>query len=248
MKRFHTAVIPSLLVLSSFQLRGQVTEADSAKYFLQLVDIEQRLLDDVALGITANYETYLHPACFITAEDGTVQTKKELIAGLHPLPNGYSGSIKVTQPKTVFCGNTAVIRYVADEVENVFGNKLHTQYSTTNTWIRTDTSWEMIAGQTFEIPLLPPPISVPFTVLERYTGIYRLSDSVTCTVSVQNDTLYYQRVGRARTALFPETENTFFRTADARGRKIFVKNERGAMLMKERRNGQDVIWKRMDEN
>jgi hypothetical protein len=212
------------------------------------VEIEQRLMDDIAGGITTNYESYLHPACFITTEDGTVQTKKELVGVLHPLPKGYSGTIKVTQVKTVFHGNTAVIRYVADEVENVFGNTLHTQYSTTNTWIRTDTSWEMIAGQIFEIPLLPPAITLPPTVLGRYAGIYRLSDSVTCNVFVENDTLYYQRTGRARSALLPETENIFFRTSDARGRKMFVKNERGAMLMKERRNGQDVVWKRMDEN
>jgi hypothetical protein len=37
----------------------------------------------------------------------------------------------------------------------------------------------------------------------------------------------------------------FFRKSDARGRKLFVQDETGQMLMLERRNGQDVVWKKM---
>ena len=45
--------------------------------------------------------------------------------------------------------------------------------------------------------------------------------------------------------MFAETENVFFRKKDTRGRKIFVKDENQIMLMNERRNGQDVVWKRI---
>ena len=42
-----------------------------------------------------------------------------------------------------------------------------------------------------------------------------------------------------------ETPNIFFHTNEARGRKIFVTDDTGTMLMRERRNGQDVVWKRI---
>ena len=235
-----------MVLMTHYPSQTQVSQSDSVTYSQQLIRIEQQCMDDVSGGIIKTFNTYMHADCFVITEDGTMLTKQDFLAGIHPLPKGYSGNINVTHPKTVFYGNTAVIQYVADEYENVFASKLHTMYSVMNTYIKIDTSWQMISSQIFEIPLLPPSINVPASLLEQYTGLYKLSDSVTCTVSLQNDTLYSQKTGRAKIALFPETENVFFRAEDARGRKMFVRDERGTMLMRERRNGQDVVWEKLN--
>lgn len=50
---------------------------------------------------------------------------------------------------------------------------------------------------------------------------------------------------RAKETLFPETDNVFFRLHDTRGRKFFVEDEQGKMLLRGRRNGEDVVWKRI---
>lgn len=224
---------------------GQTSPGDSAKFSEHLINIEQQLMNDIPAGNALNWDKYLDKNFFIITEDGSMLEKNAFLKTLGALPKGYSGYIKVIKPKIVFHQNTAVISYVSDEYETVFENKIHTQYSSMNTYIKTDTSWMMISSQVFEIPLLPPAINLPENVLKQYTGLYKLADNILCIVSLENDTLYCQKKGRDKTALLPETPNTFFRLSDARGRKIFTTDDNGIMLMRERRNGQDVIWKRI---
>ncbi|HMG68442.1 MAG TPA: nuclear transport factor 2 family protein [Chitinophagaceae bacterium] len=237
----------SLALLLGLAAISQVSHEDSIKYAKQLIGMEQQLMDDIPSGSIIHWDAYLNKDFFVITEDGSMLDKKTLLETFQPMPKGYSGHINVIKPKIVFHGNTAVIQYVSDEFENVFKNKIHTQYSSMNTYIKSDTSWQMISSQVFEIPLLPPAIKVPVSVLKQYTGIYQLSDSNTCIISIERDTLYYQKSGRSKIALLPETENIFFRLSDARGRKLFVKDENGVMLMRERRNGQDVVWIRREK-
>ncbi|MEP6465094.1 MAG: nuclear transport factor 2 family protein [Parafilimonas sp.] len=235
-------VILSLVLYASF---GQFSYTDSVKFSMQLVNIEQQLMDDISSGNILNWNKYLNSNFFIITEDGSMLEKDAFLKTFSPLPKGYSGYIIVINPKTIFHQNTAVISYVADEYETVFGNKIHTQYSSMNTYIKTDTSWVMLSSQIFEIPLLPPAVYVPANTLKKYIGIYKLTDSITCNITFENDTLFYQRTGRDKIALLPETSNMFFKLSDAMGRKIFSNNDKGVMIMRERRNGQDVIWKRI---
>jgi hypothetical protein len=243
--RYYKIIFLATIALLHVRTFAQISYADSVAYSRQLIQMEQQFMDDIAVGVTGHYQKYMHPNCFIITEDGTMLGKQAFLADFQPLPKGFSGYIKVIKPKTVFYGNTAVIQYVSDEYENVYESKLHTMYSSMNTYIRTDTLWQMISSTIFEVPLLPPPVKVPASILKKYTGTYQLSDSITCNISLEHDTLFYQRAGRAKTALLPETENIFFRPVDTRGRKLFVTDEKGVMLMRERRNGQDVVWKRI---
>lgn len=225
---------------------GQFSYADSVKFSKQLVNIEQQLMDDIPSGNILNWNKYLDSNFFVITEDGSMLEKAAFLKTFSPLPKGYSGYINIINPKIIFHQNTAVISYVADEYETVFENKIHTQYSSMNTYIKTDTSWIMLSSQVFEIPLLPPAIYVAVNILKQYIGIYKLTDSITCNITFENDTLYYQRTGRDKIALLPETSNMFFKLSDARGRKIFSNDDKGVMIMRERRNGQDVIWKRIE--
>ena len=234
-----------LLLLSAAVPSLCLAQTDSAAKAQQILRIEQSLEDAIATADTALWNKYLDPACYTITEDGTGYFKKEFLATFGPLPKGFSGYIKVIKPVFVFHDKVAVIHYVADEYEWVFGQKLHTTYGTANTWYQTDTSWKMIGSQIFEIPQLPPAIKVPPQTLGEYTGRYQLTDSNSLVISVKNDTLFMQKKTGAPVILFAETPNIFFRTADTRGRKIFVKNEMGELLMLDRRNGNDLVWKRI---
>jgi hypothetical protein len=233
---------------------------DSATKAQQILRIEQSLEDAVAPGDTSLWNKYLDPKCYTITEDGTGYFKKEFIATFGPLPKGFSGYIRVTNPIFTFIGNAAVLHYVADEYEQVFGQKLHTTYGIANTWYQTDDSWKMIGSQVFEIPQLPPAIKVPEQILKTYAGKYLMLgtgvqptqhmdqpgfDSSISTITLTNDTLFIQKRSGNPVPLSAETETVFFRQADTRGRKFFVKNEKGEMLMLERRNGNDLVWKRI---
>ena len=219
-----------------------IAQTDSATKAHQIIKIEQALADALP-GDTAVWSKYLDPAWYITTEDGSGLNRTEFLKGFGPFPKGYSGHINVIKPVLTFHGNIAVIHLVSDEYENVLGQQLHTTYGAADTYYKTDTSWMMIGSQVFEIQQLPPAIKAGEEVLREYTGVYKMADKISV-LSVENDTLFIQKNNGAVEALLPETINVFFRQKDTRGRKIFVKNEAGEMLMLERRNGQDLVWKR----
>lgn len=233
------------IFLFSISASAQLSQPDSTKFSNQILKIEQQLMNDIPTGNTENWNKYLHTSFFMINEDGTMLNKAAFLKTFAPLPKGYSGFINVIKPKIVFYPETAVVNYVSDEYENVFDSKLHTQYSSMNTYIKTDTSWQMVSSQVFEIPLPPPAVTVASNILKAYTGTYKLSEGIFCDITFSNNSLFYQKTGRDKVVMLPETDNIFFRAGDNRGRKLFVKDIDGNMLMKERRNGQDVVWKKI---
>ena len=229
-------------LLGSLQARCQVP-ADSAQIAHAIIHLEQALADALP-GDSSTWSKYLDPQWHIVDEDGAVSARSEFLAAFKPFPKEVSGQIQVTRPIFSFHGNTVVIHYVADEYESFYGQKLHTTYGTMDVWYKTDTSWMLLSMQDFEIPAWPPAITLSANTLQKYTGTYRLTDSLTAVVSLQNDTLFLQKRNHKKEALFPETPTVFFHKSEARGRKVFVTDDKGIMLMRERRNGQDVVWKR----
>jgi hypothetical protein len=238
---FKYLVLACLMV--SFFLNSFAQE-DSAAKAQQIIGIEQTLMNALP-GDTVPWNKYLAPNWYITTEDGTGYFREAFLRTFSAFPSGFSGNIQVTKPVLVFHDNTAVIHYVADEHESVFGQQLHTTYGMVDTWYKNDSSWVMLSALTFEIPQLPPAIRVKASVLRQYTGTYQMSADRLAVVSLQRDTLFIQKGKNPPEALLAETENVFFRMSDTRGRKIFVRDASGDMIMRERRNGQDLVWKRI---
>ncbi len=220
-------------------------QTDSVAKAKQLLAIEQSLMNALP-GDTTVWSPYLDDNWYIITEDGSGFRKHDFLKGFGPFPKGYSGRINIIKPVFVFHDNIAVVHYVADEYEQVYNQQLHTSYATANTWYQAGGSWKMIASQIFEIPQLPESMGMlDAGTLKDYTGTYQLTDTVTCTVSLESNQLYLQKKGRKKEALQPETVNVFFRQSDTRGRKIFVLNEKGELQLLERRNGQDLVWKKI---
>ena len=216
--------------------------SDSAVKAKILLGIEQSLCNALP-GDSVTWNQYLDSGWYATTEHGTGTYKKEFIAGFAPFAKGFSGNILVTHPVCLFHDATAVVHYIADEHETVYGQNLHTTYAIVDTWYRTPASWKMLSMQIFEIAQLPKPVRSDSSALKMYTGIYELAEGKTARVSFVRDMLFIQKNDRAPVALYQETNNVFFVLSDTRGRKIFVKGGSGKMMMLERRNGQDLIWK-----
>ena len=80
-----------------------------------IVSIAQQLLDAIGKGDTVIWKKYMHPDCLIMAEDGMLKRKQDLLDELKPLPDGYLGNIKVTNPVVVNQDNTFILSFIADE-------------------------------------------------------------------------------------------------------------------------------------
>jgi hypothetical protein len=216
---------------------------DSATKAATLLHIEQQLVDGIPAGDSALWDRYLAPDFMVVNEDGSRTNRATFIGGIKPFPPTISGHINILNPYFRFAGDVAVFNYVVDEYEKYFGQSLHTTYAQMSIYQKKAESWQLLNIQVFEIPQLPPAIQVPETSLQQYTGTYYLTPELTYTVTLNDHQLYGQRKGRDKEALLPETANVFFRKADTRGRKIFIKVEEGKYEMRERRNGQDIVWR-----
>lgn len=107
----------------------------------------QELFDAIAAGDAGVWERYLHEDVRYIDEGGDVSTKKEMLAGLKPLPEGVSGKIQVTAYDVALHGDVAVATHVEVEDENYHGHQLHCRYRTTDTWLRSKQGWRLIAAQ-----------------------------------------------------------------------------------------------------
>ena len=232
-----------VLCLGSITGIAQINAGDSTAKATELVNIEQKLMDGVATGDTALWKHYLSKDFMIVNEDGSRTFYTDFVNSLRPMAKGVSGNIKVQAPHFTFIGNVAILNYVADEHEDYHGNQLHTSYGTMVVYQRINNNWVLMNSEVFEIPALPPAIAVADDILRQYTGNYFLTPETLCSVILEDHHLYLQRKGKPREELFAETNTIFFKLADTRGRKLFEKDKDGKWLMRERRNGQDVVWR-----
>jgi hypothetical protein len=210
-----------------------------------LEKITQELLDAISRGDQDVWSHYLADECVFTTEDGETLTKKEMIDQIHPLPPGYSGTLKMANPKARDYGFMAVISYDAMETEQIHGQTLATRYHTTDTYLYRSGHWQMVASQGLAVPRDPPLAAVDPKVYDAYIGTYQLAPEVTYTVTREGAKLFGQRSGRPREELLPEAVDRFFRHG-ARGVKIFVREKDGRVeRLLDRRDGNDLVWKRV---
>ncbi len=205
----------------------------------ELVRRTQEMMDSIVPGDPAPWKKYYADDAIFFDEKGRNMTKAQLVADIHPLPKGYSGSIKVVNAKSRIIGNTAILSYDADETETIWGQNLTARYHSTDTWMFRNGAWQIVASQTLRYYEDPAPGNADRKRYAGYAGTYELSPGITMVVSVEGDKLYAQREGRPREELIPEAPEIFFRKG-VEGRRLF----RDGTLI-DRRNNEDVVWKRI---
>jgi Domain of unknown function (DUF4440) len=235
----HRLILLMLLFIARIAPAGNTADSSA------IVGIEQQLLDAITAGDSVAWRTFVDPSCIIVAEDGSRNSRADIIASLHPFPDGYSGHITITSPHMTFGEQFVVLQYVADEHEEIFGQQLHTTYATTNVYARKGGSWQIVSGCIFEIPKLPAPIALSSSVLDMYAGTYQLAEGIEYTITTDHGRLFGERTGRQKQELMPETENVFFTVADTRGRKLFLRDREHKLYLVDRRNGNDLVWKKI---
>lgn len=222
-----------LIVLFSFfaAARTPITEAE-------LVRRTQELVDSLVPGDATPWKKYYADDALFFDEKGRNMTKAQLVADIRPLPKGYSGAIKIVNVRSRIIGDTAILSYDADESETIWGQRLTARFHSTDTWMLRNGLWQIVASQTLRYYQDPAPGKADPKRYAEYAGTYELAPGITLAVTVEDDKLYAQREGRPREELIPETAEIFFRRG-VEGRRLF----RDGTLI-DRRNNQDVVWRR----
>lgn len=211
----------------------------------ELVRRTQELVDAVPSGNRTPWEKYFAADCMVFDEKGRSMNKKALLDDLSPMPAGYSGSIKVVHPQSRMAGDTAILSYDLDETETIFGQNMKARYHGTDTWLRRDGQWQIVAEQTLRYYEDPAPGKPDAKKYPDYAGTYQLAPDVTLTVSNEGGELFAQRSGRSKELLITEAADIFFR-AGVEGRRLFRRDDHGRVdALIDRRNNEDILWKKI---
>jgi ketosteroid isomerase-like protein len=205
----------------------------------------QELVDAIATGSAAVWDRYLDEGLRYVDESGKVLTKKEMVEGTKPLPEGVSGTIKVTEFDAVVHGDVAVATYVNDENEDFHGHRLHCQYRTTDTWLKTAKGWRLIAGQVLAVRTDPPPVLLAASLRGEYCGRYALTPEIAYEIRCNGDALEGQQTGRKTEELRAEAPDVLFVPGRPRYRYVFLRDAAGKITgFAQRREAWDLDWKR----
>jgi hypothetical protein len=207
---------------------------------------EQSLMDAVASGDKAVWERVMDPSCVVTSEEGEVVPRGKFLDELRSLPPGLAGGITVKDLTVQEFPTFAVVRYLADEWETVFGQKLAVQYRTTDTYRRADHDWKMIASHTSVVTEDPVAQDVSKADWPAFVGTYKLvPDGWTFTVELRGGKLYGGRDPKNLQPLIPLTPDAFV-VSGRLGEWIFVTEKGRAVRILNLRKFEPLVWTRVD--
>lgn len=232
--------------VGSFAAAQPATRATPTENLTALLKRQtQELLDAVTNGRADVWESHLDGDATYTAEDGSVSSKKDMVAQVRPLPDGVSGKLVVTDFVAHPHGSVAVTTYVSDENERYHGHDLHCQYRETDTWKKTSSGWKLIAAQVLALRADPPAIALPPSRLADYAGRYSLAPDEFYEIRLRDNGLEGQQTGRKVEELRAEAPDVLFIVGKPRYRLVFRRDGDGHVTgFAERREAWDLDWTR----
>jgi hypothetical protein len=230
-------IISCLTPLSPVAAQESITQEE-------LVRRAQELFDSLVGGNKEPWQKYFADDAIYFDEKGRNMDKAALVADISPLPTGYSGKITIGKAASRIIGETAVVSYDVDEKETIFAQNLFARYHETDTWLRRNDQWQIVAAQVLRYYEDPAVGKADPKKLASYAGAYELAPGQTRTVTTENGKLYVDRKGK-KEELMPEACDIFFRKG-VEGRILFRTDDKGNVdALIDRRNNEDVVWKKV---
>jgi len=210
----------------------------------QLKAQTQELADAIAPGKAAVWQRYLDDDVVVTTEDGSVQTKSEILRDFRPVPEGVSGRIDVIDFHARVHDRVAIATYVMDEHETYHGQELHCQYRTTDTWLRKPDGWRLIASQVLALLGTPPAMRISDAIASSYAGTYELAPGITYEIRRDGQTLQGRRGENGKwETLLAEAPDVLFVPGKLRYRKIVSRDSEGKVTgFVDRREAWGLVW------
>jgi len=236
---------PLAIVLTTALVSQQPPAAAASQGWFQ--QTEQALMDAVAAGDRSAWERVMDDTCVVTGEEGEKLTKAEFLKGLRPLPQGLSGTIVVRELTVQDVDNVAIVRFLLDESETVFGQQLATKYRNTDVFKRSGDSWTLVATHTSVITADPPAQPVPTDGWSKLAGTYRLlPDGWSFHVVLRDGQLFGGRDPNALRLLIPMSPTAFVLKGSL-GEWLFVTDSQGkGTRIVNLRKFEPLVWTRVE--
>lgn len=229
-----------LLLVGPLPASAQVAPADSAALF----GVTQRLMDAITEGDSAVWSAHLSSRWFITDEEGRHLTRAEFLPELRGLPPGQSGRLEIGDRHLVGGPGVAVLSYDINEWHDFHGQELRTRFHATDTWVREDGGWKMLASQVTALPTAIGGRPVARRLLASYAGTYALTPDITLRIVASDSGLMLARGSRPPERLYALDDRIFIRHG-VRGFWLFERDAAGRVThLANWRDNNKVSWKR----
>jgi ketosteroid isomerase-like protein len=208
----------------------------------------QLLLDAIAPGNVAVWDSLLDPAVLQIDENDVVRTKPEILADLKPLGPGLVGHLDIDDFRVAVTGDVAVVTHEDSETLEYHGQMIRSRFRMTDTWRKASDGWRLLGSQVLAVLQDPPAVSLDRKTLCSYAGRYALTSAIVATIRCAGDRLLVERTGQPERIFLAELKDVFFEPGLPRTRRIFLRDARGRITsFVDRREARDVRWLRQPE-
>lgn len=231
-----------LLLIMSFTVPSTDPENDVE----DLQQIVTALEQGISTGNNEPWKKYMADDGILLNRDGKTNTKQEIVDEIKPLPKGKILDIRPVNMKVYLNGASAMITFLADEKLSVFNQPVDTKYPSVMYFEKRDGRWQMLFFTYFEQPVDPSPLRVDKEYLEKFTGIYRLSEESRVEIRANDTALVMKKAGSTLqgSVLYPISNDGRFFRAGTECEYIFTNDENGKPIMRQRRNWIDLVYYR----
>lgn len=177
----------------------------------------------------AAYSRYVADDCIFSGDTGNVGTKAQLMEHVGKLPTEYDHSVNPRDYLVHIYGDTAVLNLRYTNHERFTDSDLISEMRMTETYIKRNGAWLLVARQWGKIPLnFRKPASVDTSVYKDYVGVYEWRPDDLETISVKDGRLWTES-GSDREEFFPLGADQFFLHNDL-GVNKFKRDAQGRVI------------------
>jgi ketosteroid isomerase-like protein len=231
-----------LLALCTTAAAGNVAEAQKLSPAEQeVVNVSKARMEAAANRDMAAWTRYVAEDCIFT-DGGTIATKAHMLEHYKKVPAMYDRALNPRDHIVHLYGNTAIVNYLATDHEQFVSTDIKTEQRRTETFVKRDGSWLLIAIQWGDLPINHrKPAVVEGRSYTEYLGEYksRPEDDVE-TVFVKDGKLW-ARMGTDQGEWLPAGGDIFFFKDDL-GSSTFSRDDKGRVTgyTYRRSDGQEI--------
>ena len=206
----------------------------------------QEFSDASARGDGAVLDRYLDDRVVFMGEDGSLGSKKDIVASAGPSPPGISRTLAQTDWVFELHGPVAVTSFTDVLTEDFHGQPFGEKFRSTEVWLNEQGQWRMISSQTLALQEDPPAVTLPGKLLDEYVGSYRAGPDLSYRIARSGDELTGGLAGAQPVVIKAELHDVLFTPGQPRLRKIFQRDAGGKITgFLSRREGHDLLFQRV---
>jgi hypothetical protein len=207
--RYFTCLLVALCILASRLYAADLPKLSPAEQ--EVVDVSKARIYAASKRDIAALARYFADDCIFSTDDGTLITKTQLMEHYRKPSAAYDRLVDPRDYVVRVHGNTAVLNYRVTGHEQFGDTDIISEQRRTETWLKQDGSWLLVAMQWDNIPVnFRKPVAVDLNTYKDYVGEYesRPNDDIE-TIFLKGGRLW-SKVGEDVAEYLPAGGDNFF--------------------------------------